>query len=107
MLDGCGDAVEQFADFVDGKWYQWGWTPRWCPFCVAARVMIRKAAAATDRSAAKARAIIHRARCRLVGKVHLISNSRAPALISIGEPVFRDIQFPIDQSQPAKARRTR
>lgn len=49
VLDGRGDAVEQFADFVDGQWYQFGLRlDTGAPFCVAVRVMMRKAAAAMD-----------------------------------------------------------
>ena len=48
-LEGCGDAVEQFADFVDGQGYQVGFgVVAGALFFVVFRVMTRNAAAAMD-----------------------------------------------------------
>jgi hypothetical protein len=47
----------------------------------------------------------HPLRQRWLGsEFHLIGNSRGPASLPIDEPVFRDVQFPIDQSTPECSR---
>jgi hypothetical protein len=49
VLDGCGDAVEQFTDLVDSKWYQSGLgLDTGAPFSRGSAMMTRNAAAAMD-----------------------------------------------------------